>query len=48
MDNWIYLFSAYAIGWLGILFYVFINSKKQVAIERKIKDLESMLSHKEE
>ena len=48
MDNWIYLFSAYAIGWLGILFYVFMNAKKQATIERKIEDLESMLSHKEE
>ncbi|KKK75413.1 hypothetical protein LCGC14_2873990 [marine sediment metagenome] len=41
MENWIFLFLAYTAGWLGVLFYIFLNSRKQAAIERKIKDLES-------
>jgi CcmD family protein len=47
MENWIYLFLAYTAGWLGVLLYIFMNAKKQVIIERKIKDLESILVRKE-
>ncbi len=47
MENWIFLFLAYTAGWLGVLFYIFLNSRKQATIERKIKDLESMLAHKD-
>ncbi len=47
MDNWIFLVSAYTIGWLGVLFYIFMNAKKQTAIERKIEDMELMLKGKE-
>ncbi len=47
MENWIFLFLAYTAGWLGVLFYIFLNARKQATIERKIKDLESMLAHKD-
>lgn len=47
MENWIFLFLAYTAGWLGVLFYIFLNSRKQATIERKIKSLESMLAHKD-
>ena len=47
MDNWIFLFLAYTAGWLGILFYIFVNAKKQARIERKIEDMESLLARKE-
>jgi CcmD family protein len=47
MDNWIFLFMAYTIGWLGVLCYIFMNTKKQAAIERKIEDMEAMLAQKD-
>jgi CcmD family protein len=47
MDNWIFLVLAYTIGWLGVLFYIFMNAKKQAMIERKIEDMESMLAEKD-
>jgi CcmD family protein len=47
MDNWIFLVSAYTIGWLGVLFYIFMNAKKQATIEQKIEDMESMLKQKD-
>ena len=47
MDNWIYLVLAYSAAWLGILFYVFLNSQKQTALEYKIRDIESMLAQKD-
>lgn len=47
MDNWIFLFLAYTVGWLGVLFYIFMNAKKQATIERKIEDMESMLENRD-
>ena len=47
MDNWIYLVLAYSAAWLGILFYVYINSQKQTDLENKIRDIESMLAQKD-
>lgn len=44
MNNWIFLVLAYTAGWIGVLFYVFMNAKKQAAIERKIEDMESRLN----
>lgn len=43
MNNWIFLVLAYTVGWLGVLIYVFMNSRKQAAIDRKIEDMESVL-----
>ena len=40
MGNEIYLISAYAVAWVGIACYVYINIRKLVVIERKITDLE--------
>ena len=40
MGNEIYLISAYAVSWVGIACYVYINIRKIGAIERKITDLE--------
>jgi cytochrome c-type biogenesis protein len=37
----------FSAGWLGILFYIFVNAKKQARIERKIEDIESLLARKE-
>jgi CcmD family protein len=47
MDNWIYLVLAYSAAWLGILFYVFLNSQKQADIEQKIIDIESSMTRKD-
>ena len=41
MENWQYLIGAYTIAWLGMVFYIFINVKKQKLLERKISDLET-------
>jgi CcmD family protein len=43
MDNFFFLFSAYSVAWIGISIYVFLNTRKQRMIEKKIDDLESML-----
>jgi CcmD family protein len=43
MDNWIYLVLAYSAAWLGILFYVFLNSQKLADIEMKIREIESSI-----
>ena len=47
MDNGIFLFLAYTVGWLGVLFYIFMNAKKQAMIEQKIEDMETMLSQED-
>ncbi len=47
MDNWIYLFSAYTIAWLGVSFYLFINARKQKGIEERLSDIEDILKYKE-
>jgi CcmD family protein len=46
MDNWIYLVLAYSAAWLGILFYVFLNSQKQADIEQKIIDKSVCINRK--
>jgi CcmD family protein len=46
VDNWLYLFGAYTVAWVGIAFYIFINSKKLKVAEKKIEDFESSVNGK--
>ena len=46
MENWIYLFGAYTIAWLGVSLYLFVNAKKQKGIEERLADIESLLKDK--
>lgn len=41
MENWYFLVAAYTIAWLGVSVYVFLNSRKQETVEKKIRALES-------
>ena len=47
MENWFYLFGAYTIAWLGVSFYLFINTKKQKGIEERLADIEALLKTKD-
>jgi CcmD family protein len=41
MDNWQYLVGAYSVAWLGVVWFILINGKKQQVLEKKIADLEA-------
>ncbi len=47
MENWVYLFGAYTIAWLGVALYLFVNAKKQKGIEERLADIEASLKGKE-
>jgi CcmD family protein len=46
MENWIYLFGAYTIAWLGVSFYLYINTKRQKEIDERLADIEALLKNK--
>jgi CcmD family protein len=41
MENWQYLVGAYSVAWLGVVWFILINGKKQQVLEKKIADLEA-------
>ncbi len=46
MENWVYLFGAYTLAWLGVSLYLYLNIKKQRDIEERLSDMEALLKQK--
>ena len=46
MENLSWLFWAYAIGWGIIFFYLFQISRREVALRRKIADLQERVEER--
>jgi CcmD family protein len=43
-----YLFAAYAVVWLGVLFYVTALARRSRNLERELSELRQLLSEREE
>ena len=42
MNDMQYVIGAYAIAWLGVVYFIFTTMKKQRVLERRITDLEKL------